>query len=227
METAACVLYPMNKAPDPATLTRETYRRCIAILATQDAALAAVVSRWGSPPFWTHAPGFPGLVVAILAQQVSLESARAAFTKLQGAIGTVHPEAFLSLADDTLRTIGFSRQKASYVRGLARGIAAGDLDLAALERMHNDDARKYLLKWRGIGVWTADAYLLFSMRRADAWPSGDLALAKAIQELKGLAATPGWEEVDTIAGRWRPWRAVAARILWHYYLCERGRTAFA
>lgn len=193
----------------------------------QDAALAGVVSKWGNPPFWTHAPDFPGIVMAILAQQVSLESAQAAFNKLEDAIGFASPEKFLSLEDDTLRKIGFSRQKTSYVRGLAQGIMAGDIDLFALESMNNDDARERLMAWRGIGAWTADTYLLFSLRRPDAWPSGDLALAKAVQELRGLTTTPDWEEVDGIANHWKPWRAVAARILWHDYLCKRGRITSA
>ncbi len=205
------------------TLTDETYLRAVSVLCMQESSFASVVSKWGNPPFWTHAPGFPGIVMSILAQQVSLESAKAAFIKLENSIDSFNPEAFLSLDDDTLRAIGFSRQKASYVREVARGIIAGEIDLKALESMENDDARKYLMKLRGIGAWTADTYLLFSLRRPDVWPSGDLALAKAIQGLRGLAKTPGSEEVDGIALNWRPWRAVAARILWHYYLCERGR----
>lgn len=209
------------------TLTDQTYQRGIAELGMKDSDLADVVSRWGNPPLWTHVPGFPGIVIDILAQQVSLESAQAAFTKLENAIGSVNPEAFLSLNDHSLRAIGFSRQKTSYVRGVAHGIMAGEIQLEALTSMDNDDARKFLIKVRGIGPWTADTYLLFALRRPDAWPSGDLALAKAIQELRGLATTPGSEEVDRIADHWRPWRAVAARILWHQYLCERGRTASA
>ena len=205
------------------TLTDETYLRAVSVLCMQESSFASVVSKWGNPPFWTHAPGFPGIVMSILAQQVSLESAKAAFTKLENVGGSFNPEAFLSLDNDSLRAIGFSRQKASYVRGVARGIMAGEIDLKALESMENDDARKYLMKLRGIGAWTADTYLLFSLRRPDVWPSGDLALAKAIQGVKGLAKTPGSEEVDGIALNWRPWRAVAARILWHCYLCERGR----
>lgn len=213
----------MNMPPNPATLTEESYHRRVSDLGMKDPALAGVVSAWGNPPFWTHAPGFPGMVIAILAQQVSLESARAAYIKLQNAIDSVKPAAFLSLTEDALRAIGFSRQKASYVRGLAHGIEVGDINLSALELMDDEQARKCLIKWRGIGVWTAGTYLLFSMRRPDAWPSGDLALAKAVQELKGLASTPGTKEVDKIADQWRPLRAVAARILWHHYLCERGR----
>ncbi len=206
-------------------LTDETYNRAVSELCMQDPGFASVVSKWGNPPFWIHAPGFPGIVMSILAQQVSLESAKAAFIKLENSIDSFNPEAFLSLDDDTLRAIGFSRQKASYVRGVARGIMVGEIHLEALESMDNDDARKYLMELRGIGAWTADTYLLFSLRRTDVWPSGDLALAKAIQGLRGLAKTPGSKEVDGIALNWRPWRAVAARILWHHYLCERGRIA--
>ncbi len=183
------------------------------------------LSRWGKPPLWTHPHGFPGVVIAILAQQVSLESAQAAFSKLEKAGGPVHPEGFLAFDDHELKAIGFSRQKASYVRGVAHGIISGQVDLPALASMSDDEVRNALVQLRGIGPWTADTYLLFALRRADAWPSGDLALAKAIQELRGLPATPGREEVDGIAVSWRPWRAVAARILWHYYLSERGRTA--
>lgn len=185
--------------------------------------LAEAVSRWGNPPFWVHAPGFPGMVIGILSQQVSLESAQATFNKLENAIGSINPEDFLSLDDNTLRKIGFSRQKASYVRGVAHEIMVGEFDLEDIESMGNSQARKRLMKVRGIGPWTADTYLLFALRRSDVWPSGDLALAKAIQELRRLATIPSYEEVDRIADRWRPWRAVAARILWHHYLSERGR----
>lgn len=217
----------MGKPPHPKILTEETYYQGIFELIIQDPDLADVVSNWGNPPFWTHASGFPGIVIAILGQQVSLESAKTVLTKLENAIGSVNPEAFLSLEDDLLRAIGFSRQKASYVRGLAYGIIAGDIDLAALDSMDDDSVRKNLMELRGIGAWTADTYLLFSLRRPDAWPSGDLALAKATQELKGLETIPDSERVDRIADHWKPWRAVAARILWHHYLCKRGRIALA
>lgn len=206
-------------------LTESTYDHALSELVAHHSDLAGAVMRWGKPPFWTHAPGFPGLVLAVLSQQVSLESAQAAFTRLENRIGSVEPEEFLTLDDGTLKSIGFSRQKASYVRGMAREILGGELALETLESMGDDQVRKRLMEVRGIGAWTADTYLLFALRRADAWPSGDLALAKAIQELGGLDAMPGWDEVDRIAERWKPWRAVAARILWHAYLNQRGRIA--
>jgi DNA-3-methyladenine glycosylase II len=207
------------------TLTDKTYGRGLSELTIRDSDLAQAVSRWGNPPLWTHIPGFPGIVFAILSQQVSLESAQATYTKLENVIGSINPEKFQSLDDNTLRAIGFSRQKASYVRGVAHEIMVGEFDLEDLKSMDNDQARKILMQTRGIGAWTADTYLLFALRRSDAWPSGDLALAKAIQELRGLITMPGPEAVDRIAEHWRPWRAVAARILWHHYLNERGRTS--
>jgi len=204
-------------------LTPAAYLDAVERLAAADPVLAAVVERWGPPPFWRHPEGFAGLVHGILAQQVSLESAVAAYGRLEGALGRVEPEAFLTLDDARLRAIGFSRQKASYARGLASAIAVGALDLARLEAAPDDEVRRELLALRGIGRWTADVYLLFALRRPDAWPSGDLALAKAVQELWGLPAQPGWDDLDAWAERWRPLRAVAARFLWHDYLSRRGR----
>jgi DNA-3-methyladenine glycosylase II len=204
-------------------LTERLYSLGISELAARDSDLAAVISKWGNPPFWTHSPGFSGIVLAILSQQVSLESAQAAFTKLEKSIGSINPERFLSLDNDQLRTIGFSRQKSSYVRGIANNIMEGAIDLDDIQSMDNEQARKSLMELRGVGPWTAATYLLFALRRADAWPSGDLALEKAVQEVRGLPTIPSTAEADRIADLWRPWRAVAARILWHHYLKERGR----
>lgn len=204
-------------------LTRQSYQLAISKLIEQDRSLAAVVAKWGAPPFWTHPPGFPGITLAILAQQVSLESAQAAFRKLVGKIPTVTPGAFLTLNADTLREIGFSRRKASYVRKIAEDIVAARIDLEALRWIDDAAARTTLMQIRGVGKWTADTYLLFSLRRPDVWPTGDLALEKAVSELKGPASKLRTEEVDQIAVAWKPLRAVAARILWCQYLNQRGR----
>lgn len=204
-------------------LSDEGYRDAVDRLAASDAVLGGVVRRWGRPPFWRHPEGFAGLVHGILAQQVSLEYAAAAFAKLRRALGEVTPEPFLALEDAHLRAIGFSRPKAAYARGVAEAIQSGDLDLAALAAAPDDEVRAALTELRGVGRWTADVYLLFALRRPDAWPSGDLALAKAVQELWGHAERLDWDALDAFAGRWRPRRAVAARFLWHDYLSRRGR----
>ncbi len=200
-----------------------TYRKGLRALAASDPRLARVIEARGEPPFWTHQPGFPGLVIGILGQQVSLESANAVFAKLTGAIGTVTAARFLPLSDDALKAMGFSRQKAEYVRGVARAVDSGALDLDALTRMTDDEVRTRLVALKGIGPWTADVYLLFALRRPDAWPAGDLALIKAIREVRVTRAPITSARADAIAERWRPWRAVAARILWHHYLDSRGR----
>jgi DNA-3-methyladenine glycosylase II len=217
----------MDELPNHTILTEMTYSLGISELISSDSDLAEAVMRWGNPPFWTHTPGFQGLVLAILSQQVSLESAQATFTKLENSIGSVESEEFLSLDDNKLHAIGFSRQKASYVRDIAQEILAGKLYLDDIESMDNDQARNRLMELRGVGPWTADTYLLFALRRSDAWPSGDLALEKAVHELKRLSTNPSTIVVDNIADNWKPWRAVAARILWHHYLKERGRNSSA
>jgi DNA-3-methyladenine glycosylase II len=214
----------MGKHTDLTTLNEKTFAQALSELCNRDPALAAIVSKWGEPPFWVHKPGFPGLVLAILSQQVSLESANATFAKLEKKLGTLSPDSFLALNDKTLREAGFSRQKASYVRDLATNLINNTLRLDALESMSDEEGRETLTSIRGIGSWTADTYLLFALRRPDTWPSGDLALAKAIQELEHLETMPDWDAVDQYADAWRPWRAVAARILWHYYLSVRGRS---
>jgi DNA-3-methyladenine glycosylase II len=208
-------------------LTPTAYARVAERMSAADPVLAGVVGRWGPPPFWRHPPGFAGLVQGILAQQVSLESATATFAKLERLLGRVEPEAFLTLDDERLRSVGFSRQKATYARGVAQAIAAGTLDLTALASASDDEVRRALVSIRGVGRWTADVYLLFALRRADAWPSGDLALAKSVQDLWGLEALPTWSELDAWSERWRPWRAVVARFLWHDYLSRRGRRSSA
>jgi DNA-3-methyladenine glycosylase II len=218
-------VYGTVLAPPYEALTEASYARAVDEVAAAHPVLAGVVARWGLPPFWRHPEGFAGLVHGILAQQVSLESAVAAFAKLEAALGRVEPARFLTLDDAELRAIGFSRQKAVYVRGLAQATVSGALDLLALDAAPDDEVRDALLQIKGIGRWTADVYLLFALKRPDAWPSGDLALAKAVQELYGFEALPTWDELDAWADRWRPWRAVAARFLWHDYLSRRGRVS--
>jgi len=198
-------------------LTDRRLAHAIQALVAVDSDLAHVVRRFGRPPLWGRAAGFATLLHIILEQQVSLASARAAFDRLAAA-GPVTPHRFLAYSDTELRTIGFSRQKAAYGRGLARALAAGDLDLSALERLDDEAARAALIGLKGIGPWTADIYLLMALRRPDVWPTGDLALVQAMQEVKGLAQRPTPTEALSIAEAWRPWRAAAARVLWHWYL---------
>lgn len=164
------------------------------------------------------------MVKIVLEQQVSLESAAAAFANLEAELGRVEPPAFLELDDAELKRIGFSRQKADYCRGIARGVISGSVDFAAIGDMGDRDAFTYLTGIRGIGPWTADVYLLFVEQRRDVCPHGDRALVVSMAESLGLDAVPGYEAAREMAAAWSPWRAVAARMLWHAYLLERGRS---
>jgi DNA-3-methyladenine glycosylase II len=204
-------------------LTRDSLLDAVAELTARDGDLAGIVGRFGPPPMWGRPPGFATLAFIILEQQVSLASARAAFTRLTTATGEVTPDSFLRLDDGELRAIGFSRQKAGYVRGLAQAVLAGDVDVAGLGSLDDDDARATLLSLRGVGPWTADVYLLLVLGRPDVWPATDLALVSAVQQVKRLDARPTTDEMEALAEPWRPWRAVAARLFWHDYLSRRGQ----
>jgi DNA-3-methyladenine glycosylase II len=192
------------------------------VLAARDPGLAAIAGRFGAPPLWAREPGFPTLVHLILEQQVSLASAKAAFDRLVAATDPLTPDALLALDDAALLAIGFSRQKTRYARALAVAVAAGDLDLEALADADDAEVDRRLTALPGIGPWTATIYRLMVLLRPDAWPTGDIALAQALAEIRGLARRPTQDELHAAAEAWRPWRAVAARLLWHHYLSVRA-----
>lgn len=187
-------------------------------LAACDEDIAAIVRRLGPPPLWSRSPCFGTLVHIILEQQVSLASARAAYERLLARATPLTPQAFLALDDNELKRIGFSRQKAGYVRLLSQRIIDGEVSLESIHEMDDASARSALMKEKGIGSWSADIYLLMALGRPDVWPSGDLALAIAVQQVKCLPTRPATKELDALSVAWRPWRSVAARIFWNYYL---------
>ncbi len=206
----------------PARLTRRSLLEAVRALGAGDPALAASVERFGPPPLWAREASFATLVHMILEQQVSLASARAAFDRLRAELGEITPARFLALDDGALRRMGFSRQKTGYARDLALAMTDG-FDLARLVRLPDDVARVELMRLRGVGRWTADVFLTMCLLRPDVWPHGDQALATGAMEVFGLAERPTFDELSTLAERWRPYRAVGARILWHHYLGVRGR----
>ena len=204
-----------------AALTEAAFASGLRYLSERDPDLAGILKDLGPPPMWAREPGFPTLIHIILEQQVSLASARAAYERLLVAVSPLTSERFLTLDDDALKAIGFSRQKTGYGRHLAQAIVEGRLDLDALDGLDDGAAQSELTKIKGIGPWTADIYLLMALRRPDIWPSGDLALAVAVQRVKRLPCRPQPHELDVIGVAWRPWRSLAARLLWHYYLSIR------
>ncbi len=206
-------------------LTRDGLLRAVDELAARDADLAGIVARHGPPPLWDREPGFPTLLHIVLEQQVSLASAQAAFDRLRLAADPLTPATFLALTDVELLAIGFSRQKARYGRALAEVVESGALDLDALSGLDDDAVHRALQALPGIGPWTSTIYLLMVLGRPDVWPAGDMALAAAVGEVKGLGRRPDAAEMTEWGVAWRPWRSVAARLFWHDYLARRGRPA--
>jgi DNA-3-methyladenine glycosylase II len=195
------------------------------MLAAEDEALRGLVDGHGIPPMWSRSPGFRNLALLIVEQQVSLESAAAVFGRvLEAAGGPLTPEKTISLGLSGLMSTGVTGQKAGYLVGLAESLLSGAIDLDNLGQIGVDQARAALLAIRGIGPWTADAYLLACLGHLDVFPVGDRALQVGAGEALGMARPPDPEELAILAEGWRPVRSVAARLIWHSYLQKRGRS---
>jgi DNA-3-methyladenine glycosylase II len=202
----------------PGPLTKKVFLEALRELRQRDRSIDAIVSAIGPPGWIKRRSGFPALVRIILEQQVSLASGRAVFARLQETLPVLTPETFLQLEPEVLRQIGFSRQKIRYCCQLAQTICAGGLRLSRLETLPDGEVRDELTRITGIGRWTADIYLMEALKRPDIWPAGDLALAISVQYALKLKHRPSPDELDRIGKRWKPWRAVAARVFWHRYL---------
>jgi len=204
------------------SLTRALVTEGARHLAARDEDLARIHQRLGDPPIWGRRPGFPALVKIILEQQVSLRSAAAMYRRIDEHVGGMSPHNINRTGVAGLRQIGVTRQKAAYCHGLARRVLDGTLDLGAVSRASDDAGRRMLLDVPGLGPWSVDIYFLMALRRPDVWPRGDLALASALRDIKGLRALPSHEQQLKLSQAWAPWRSVAARILWAHYLAVRG-----
>jgi DNA-3-methyladenine glycosylase II len=192
------------------------------LLGTQDEMLKDIINRYGYPPFWNREPGFETLIHIILEQQVSLASAKAALVKLQAYIGSITPAKLLALSDEELKACYFSRQKIVYARHLAGAIISKHLSLKKLETEPDETVRTTLKKLPGIGDWTVDVYMMMALSRPDCFPLGDIALVNSLKHEKKLPKETLREELAIIGEAWKPYRTVAAFLLWHAYLCRKG-----
>lgn len=191
-------------------------------VASRDADLKNIIHTYGYPPLWVRPNSFATLVLIILEQQVSLQSAFAAYKKLEEKVGVITPEVILQLTDEDLRSCYFSRQKVGYVRGLATALLGEKIMLDAFIHLPDIDIRTTLKSLKGIGDWTVDIYLIHALQRLDVFPLGDLALVNALKSVKNLPVTTTKEELLHIAKPWQPYRTIATMLLWHYYLQKRG-----
>jgi DNA-3-methyladenine glycosylase II len=202
-------------------LTKESLGRATKLLARRDKNLASILKQYGPPPLWERKPGFATLIQIILEQQVSLASAAALYTRLNKSVVPFRPAQMLLLGEPHLKSMGLTRQKTVYCLHLSQSLTERHLNLNQLSRLSDEDAKSKLVAVKGIGSWSADIYLLMALGRQDVWPASDLALAIAVKQLRQLKSRPGPNELTEIAEPWRPYRAVAARMLWQYYLAQR------
>ncbi len=202
----------MDPRIDTADFPREV--RALARVAPE---FRPVIARHGIPAFWRRPEGIETLVRIILEQQVSLAAAGTLYRRIRAELGGISARRLVAAGPERLHRLGMTRQKARYCHALGEAVQGRRLSFASLSRAANQEALEMLTALPGIGPWTAGAYVMAAMRRRDVWPPGDLALERAIRRL-----LPG---ADTVAlarsgERWRPRRAVAARLLWHYYRAE-------
>jgi DNA-3-methyladenine glycosylase II len=204
-----------KKAP-PKILTDANMRQGLRALRRQCGHIRLVHDRAGDPALRQHSPGFEGLARIIVGQQLSLASAEAIWGRVKLAAKPMTPAAFLALSDEQLRAAGLSRGKVRTLRAVCAAIEGG-LDLDQLAHEPEDVVHEVLTALPGIGPWSADIYLLFCLGRADAFPAGDLALQIVATRALRLRERPSSERLLELAERWRPWRGVAAHLLWADY----------
>jgi DNA-3-methyladenine glycosylase II len=205
----------------PEQLTKTSIASAAQQLAKRDRDLAAILKAYGPPPLWSRKPGFATLVQIILEQQVSLSSAASMYKRLTENIQPFGPDRVIELGEPHLKSLGLTRQKTAYCIHLAESLNSNSLNLLLLAKMNDGDAKAALMQVKGIGSWSADIYLLMVLRRPDIWPAADLALATSVTSVKRLKQRPSTEQLFGLAERWRPFRSVAARMLWQYYLAQR------
>jgi DNA-3-methyladenine glycosylase II len=225
---------PPPREPPP----RET--GVIRIIETEDdlseglAALPRLDPRWhpvlavaGRPPLRRRAGGFEGLAGIVVSQQLSVASAAAIWSRVRVLADPLTPDAILAAPDNALRAAGLSRPKIVTLRAVADAVQGGALPLESLARRPAEEAHVTLTQVRGIGAWTADIYLMFCLGHADAFAPGDLALQEAARIAFALGARPDPKRLGAVADIWRPWRGVAARVLWAYYKAVKTREGVA
>jgi DNA-3-methyladenine glycosylase II len=182
-----------------------------------DARLGPVLAKAGKPALRRRAPGFAGLCAIVVGQQLSTASAGAIWGRMEAAFDPFHHDAVRRARPERLARIGLSAPKIKTMKAIGKAVSRGDINLEALGHMDADEAHQALTRLHGIGPWTADIYLLFCLGHADAWPAGDLALQESARIAFGLRTRPDARKMIKLAEPWRPWRGVAAHLLWKHY----------
>lgn len=195
----------------------------MAALIECDPRFEGICEQTGTPPLRRSAAGFAGLLKIIAGQQVSKASAAAIWGRMETVLAPLEAGHFSGLSEARFREAGLSGPKIRAVRALTEEVLSGRLDLEGLETFSDEDVLTAITAVKGLGPWSAEVYLLTCLGRCDAWPGGDLALQIAAQDAFSLAERPDARAMSALSEAWKPWRAVAARVLWAYYALRLGR----
>jgi len=205
------------------TFNETNFKEICTVLSTKDNTILQIINSFGIPPLWKRPASFTTLIKIILEQQVSLASAKAAFTQLQQTIGDdITPEKILALSNDTLKNCYFSKQKIVYVKDLSNKIISKSLCLENLELQTDEDVKQQLIQVKGIGNWSATVFLMMALNRCSHFPIGDIALINSIKVEKNLPKETSIETIEIIAENWKPYKTIASYIFWWSYLNRRG-----
>jgi DNA-3-methyladenine glycosylase II len=188
-----------------------------------DSRLAPVAEKAGAFGLRRRDGGYAGLCAIVCGQQLSVASAAAIRERLFKAFDPFHHTAVGKARADKLKRLGLSAAKIKSIKEIAKAVSTGRIDLETLGNMPADDAHAALVALHGIGPWTADIYLLFCLGHADAFPAGDLAVQEAARIAFNLRQRPDAKKLSKLAEAWRPWRGVAAHLLWAYYHAVKKR----
>lgn len=196
-------------------------KEAIQYLTQKDKIFEQIINQYGLPEIIPSRPeGFETLVLLILEQQVSIDSAKATFLRMRDVVGNIIPENLIDISEEQFRTFGVSRQKAKYINHLADAVLQNKVDLESLSSKSADEVRAELIQLKGIGNWTIDVYLMFSLKKEDVLPIGDVAIVNTMKELLDIHEK---DAMELYAKKWSPHRTFASFLLWHHYLQKRGR----
>ncbi|MBP9792529.1 MAG: DNA-3-methyladenine glycosylase 2 family protein [Flavobacterium sp.] len=195
--------------------------KAVQYLIQKDKIFQQIIDQFGFPEIIPSRPqGFETLVLLILEQQVSIDSAKATFLRMRNAVTSIEPVRLVCLTEEDFRSFGVSRQKAKYIKCLSEAVLDKSIDLEGLSLKSSEEIRSELIKVKGIGNWTIDVYLMFCLQHPNVLPLGDVAIVTTMKELLDLHEK---EPMEEYAQLWSPYKTMASFLLWHYYLQKRGR----
>lgn len=199
-------------------LSTQEIKDSLTTLAKTDTHIAAAIESVGFPTERVSPQGFNNLLRVIVGQQLSVTAAAAIWGRIQElSSAEATPSDYAIISDEALKTAGLSRQKVTYFRSLCDTVLSGDLNTEAFPDMSDGEVIKAITAVKGLGVWSAHMYLMFSLGRADVWPVGDLAVRVGVGRILGLTDRPNEKQTQSLGKKWAPHRSVVALLAWHFY----------